>query len=111
MQSLTHRPHPLRGLLITALVFLLLLCVLWVGLAQVDARSAREQAASLEQAVRRSAMLCYAVEGRYPASAAELRTHYGLAYDDSRFIVRLDGFASNLLPDISVIPVGGAQYE
>ncbi|MEG0996542.1 MAG: hypothetical protein RSH26_06225, partial [Clostridia bacterium] len=59
----------------------------------------------------RATMLCYAVEGRYPASVEELRAHYGLAYDESRFIVSLDGFASNLLPNISVIPVGGAQYE
>lgn len=101
----------LRGALITVLAFALVLGALWFGIAQVDQRDLSEQAASLKEAVRRATMLCYAVEGRYPSSADELRERYGLAYDEEKFIVALDSFASNLLPDIRVLRVGGGEYD
>ena len=34
-------------------------------------------------------------------------SHYGLAYDQSRYMVRYSAFASNLLPEIYVTEVGG----
>ena len=56
-------------------------------------------------AVHNAALTCSAVEGAYPTSLEYLRSHYGLAYDESRYMVRYDAFASNLLPEITVIEV------
>ena len=64
-----------------------------------------------ENSVRRAAILCYAVEGRYPDSAEELCQHYGLSYDENKYIVQLDSFASNLLPDIRILTIGGEADE
>lgn len=100
-----------KGLLLTGLVFLLTIGVLALGATQVNAKSDREQAAALEDAVRRAAILCYAVEGRYPSDAEELKINYGLRYNEKRYIVSLDSFASNLLPDIRVLTVGGGADE
>ncbi len=111
MDKVKNRRHTARGVLVTALAFLLLVAALWLGLSQLNTRSDREQAAVLREAVRRATVLCYAVEGRYPASVEELCRNYGLTYDRERFIVTLDAFASNLLPDIRVLSVGGAEYE
>ena len=95
------------GLALTVGAFLLVCAILWTQLGGIDAQNARMQAQSLEAAVRRAAVLCYAVEGRYPQSVAELKAGYGLTYDEERFIVTLNGFASNLLPTISVLAIGG----
>ncbi len=111
MERLAGRRRVARGLLVTALAFLVLLAALWVGLSQVGARSGREQAEALEGAVRRAAMLCYAVEGRYPSGAQELCDHYGLSYNQDRYIVSITSFASNLLPDIRVLTVGGGERD
>ena len=63
--------------------------------------------AAVRDAVRNAALTCYAVEGAYPEDLQYLRDHYGLAYDASRYKVTYDAFASNLLPDIYVVEVGG----
>ena len=62
---------------------------------------AQEQALLAEQ-VRRAAVSCYASEGRYPQDVEYLRDHYGLTYDEERYSVMYDAFASNVMPDISV---------
>lgn len=101
----------LRGVLMTLLTFAVIVGVLWVGVSQVDTRDDSEQATVLKSAVRRATMLCYAVEGRYPANAQELCERYGLTYDHDRYIVAFDSFASNLFPDIRVLKVGGGEYD
>lgn len=100
-----------KGLLLTLVVFLLMIGALLIGISSVNNRNESEQIAELENSVRRAAILCYAVEGRYPDNAEELRQHYGLTYDQNRYIVQLNAFASNLLPDIHILTIGGEDDE
>ena len=100
-----------KGALLTVLVFGLMIGVLMYGASTVNNASESEKMAELEDSVRRAAILCYAVEGRYPDSAQELRQHYGLSYDENKYIVQLDSFASNLLPDIRILTIGGEADE
>lgn len=57
----------------------------------------------LEQALHRTAVACYAVEGIYPPNVEYMKEHYGLTYDDSRYMVHYDLFASNFMPEIDVM--------
>ena len=57
----------------------------------------------LEDAVRRSAVACYAAEGIYPDDIAYLQEHYGIQIDEERYTVVYKVFASNLMPDITVL--------
>ncbi len=100
-----------KGALLTVLVFGLMIGVLVYGASTVNDRSESEQMAELENSVRRASILCYAVEGRYPDSAEKLRQYYGLTYDQSKYIVQLDSFATNLLPDIRILTIGGEADE
>lgn len=61
-----------------------------------------EELALLTAQVRRAAVACYASEGRYPQSLEYLQREYGLRYDEERYAVRYDAFASNVMPEISV---------
>lgn len=64
----------------------------------------------VRDAVKNAALTCYAVEGAYPDSVDYLREHYRLAYDEDRYLITYDAFASNMIPDIWVTEVGvGAQ--
>ena len=58
-----------------------------------------------EHAIRRASVQCYAIEGRYPPSVEYLEEHYGIVVDSDKYAVFYDGFASNLMPDITVIPL------
>ena len=88
-----------RGML---LVLAALLCVLAAGSRLESGRQAlgRER---LEEALRRTAVSCYACEGVYPPDVAYMQEHYGLQYDKTAYTVRYELFASNLMPDITVL--------
>ena len=96
----------IRGIVLTIATCVALLALLLAGVNQIDTRSSNEQAASLKAAVLRAVVTCYAVEGRYPADVTYLQAHYGLTYNQQRFIVSLESFAENLLPDIAVLAKG-----
>ena len=60
----------------------------------------------VRDAVKNAALTCYAVEGAYPDSVEYLREHYHLAYDEDRYLITYDAFASNMIPDIWVTEKG-----
>ena len=57
-------------------------------------------------AVKNAALTCYAAEGSYPENLQYLRDHYKLAYNQEKFVVEYDAFASNLMPTINVLERG-----
>ena len=85
------------------LLMLLLLGGVWMLLTRLGNSSGEAQTQFVTEAVHNAALTCYAVEGAYPGDLEYLRTHYGLAYDQDRYMVRYDSFSSNLMPDISVM--------
>lgn len=87
------------------LLTILVLCGVWLLVTRVGSSSGAAQTEFVTDAVHNAALTCYAVEGAYPTSLEYLRAHYGLAYDQSRYLVRYDSFGSNLMPDISVTEV------
>ena len=80
-----------------------LLIGVWGLVTRVDHAEHTAQTQFVYDAVQNAALTCYAVEGAYPANLDYLRENYGLAYDQSRYIVRYSTFASNLVPDIFVV--------
>ena len=82
-----------------------LAAVLWLVTAVSDLASGQDEEAlqQLEESLRRSAVACYASEGVYPPDLAYLEEHYGVQIDEKRFVVYYDAFASNMMPDITVL--------
>ena len=60
----------------------------------------------VRDAVKNAALTCYAAEGSYPENLQYLRDHYKLAYNQEKFVVEYDAFASNLMPTINVLERG-----
>ena len=110
MKEKKSRHVQLRGFIVTALVFAATILVLVFALSQVDERSEQQQAIALENAIMRATLTCYAVEGRYPASVQYLKDHYGIVYNEEKFIVVIDAFG-NMLPNIHVLSVGGGLLD
>ena len=57
----------------------------------------------LEEAVRRTVVTCYSVDGFYPPSIQYMQDHYGLQYDSKKYTIHYEVFASNLMPEITVL--------
>ena len=63
-----------------------------------------ERLRSIQQAVTKATVQCYAIEGQYPPNLEYMVEHYGLTLDTDRYIVQYDIFASNIMPTILVLP-------
>ena len=73
---------------------------------RIDTAQGTAENEIVRDAIRNAAVTCYAVEGAYPESVDYLREHYRLAYDEERYLVTYDAFASNRIPDIYVTERG-----
>ena len=91
-----------RALAALTLATALALGCAW-GLGRVGADLGSQGAAALRNAVLRSAVQCYAVEGYYPKDLDYLTDHYGLQINHDRYIVVYEAFASNLPPEVTVL--------
>ena len=76
---------------------------------RIDTAQGTAETEIVRDAVKNAALTCYAVEGAYPDDVEYLREHYRLAYDEDRYLVTYDSFASNMLPDIWVTEKGAGM--
>lgn len=91
------------------LLMALLLVGVWGLVTRLSTANDNAQTQFVYDAVHSAAMTCYAVEGAYPEDVEYLRAHYGLAYDEDRYFVRYDAFASNQVPEINVIELEAGE--
>jgi hypothetical protein len=73
------------------------------GVREAAEVSSREGLRITEEAVRRAVVSCYALEGVYPATFEDLKAKSGLVIDAGKYAVFYDVFASNIMPDITVM--------
>ena len=79
-----------------------LLCMI-LAVSRLETGRQAQGKQQLEQALQRTAVCCYALEGIYPPDVDYMRSHYGLHYVRETYIVHYTLFASNLMPDITVL--------
>ena len=81
----------------------LVLTLVFTAFSRIDGAQQDRNMENLTQALRRGAVSCYAQEGFYPPDLDFLLSYSGVRYDPDRYFVRYEIFASNLMPDITVI--------
>ena len=81
----------------------LILAAFLLSLFRLEQGRQTRGAEQLEEVLRRAAVACYAAEGFYPPDADYLCAQYGVVYEESRYRIHYDCFASNLMPDITVV--------
>lgn len=79
--------------------------LLWFFAAvnELDAGQREQGRLQLEQSLRRAAVAGYASRGEYPATLEDLIAHSGIQIDRKQYAVFYEVFASNLMPDITVL--------
>lgn len=73
------------------------------GLTSIFNAANEQQYIATKEAIMRSAVHCYALEGAYPPNIEYLEQHYGLLINYKKFAVDYKCFASNMMPDVTVI--------
>ena len=90
------------GPLWTVGVFALVVALVLIGLRNMSGSVDSSGLKNAEDAVRRAAVTCYALEGAYPESYEYMQEHYGLHINEKRYDVHYNVFASNIMPEITV---------
>jgi len=100
------RKKQIRGYIkaLTAIVVIAAICISFnFALNEVENSYGAEGSIKLEEALRKGAITCYSVEGVYPPSIDYLKENYGIQVDEENYTVFYEVFASNLMPEITVI--------
>lgn len=95
-----YRRFPVR---LSILLGASLLLVFWLLINLVNESTIERQQESLENAINRDIIHCYALEGYYPPSLAYMEEHYGLTYDKDLFFVDYRPIGSNMRPDVTIL--------
>ena len=79
--------------------------IMWffTALGSLNEGQLEQGRARLELSLRRAAAAEYAVSGEYPATLEQLVERSGIQIDAEHYAVFYDAFASNLMPDITVL--------
>lgn len=106
----TYEPSLIRRVVKSVWFKMAVFLVLFVLLASLFSAGAgdkvqEKQLEFLEEAVQRSAVQCYALEGRFPDNVSYLEENYGLIIDHENYAVYYESMGGNLLPQIRVIPL------
>ncbi len=94
----------MKQFIISILACVTVLGFVILGTTNLQAQVSDESAKVLEDAIRRATVQCYALEGAYPESVDYLVDNYSVRIDKARYNVFYEGFASNVMPNITVVP-------
>ncbi|MBR4528960.1 MAG: hypothetical protein IKO80_01650 [Lachnospiraceae bacterium] len=97
-----RRRSRVKGTVLIALFAAVALLFLYL-LSDFGRSTLERQQESLENAIHRDLIQCYALEGIYPPDLQYLVDHYGLTWDNDTFFVDYEPIASNLYPDVTVM--------
>lgn len=92
----------LRGAFLPLVAVVVLICF-FTGISNLRAGSSDEGKKQLEESIHRAVAACYAAEGIYPPTVEYMEENYGLQVDSERFAIDYQIFASNLMPDVTVL--------
>ena len=92
-------------------VLLVLIAAVFHSMTRFSDETSKSQLELQQRAVEQASIQCYVIEGYYPPSLAYLEQRYGLILDRKNFYYHYYPFASNIRPDIRVVPVGAGAQE
>ena len=85
------------------ITFLIVVTAIIPAINSVSYNTTVQQQKSLESALQRGIIECYALEGSYPESLQYLEEHYGVIYNKKQFFVDYQPIAENIMPNVTVI--------
>jgi len=91
-----------KGILFTVLILAFVVVFFFTAVNGASDKADSSAIATLEKAIKRAAVQCYAIEGFYPPDVTYLEEYYGVIIDP-KYIVEYRSFSGNYLPMIKVI--------
>jgi len=99
----------LQNNLISIILFISITTITIGGISSTSQSTSAEEMRIARDSLFRAVISCYALEGRYPESYDYIKEHYGVRINEEKFVVYYDIFASNIMPDITILERQVAQ--
>lgn len=90
------------GMWIAMLLMLVVMLTLFGSLDHTLKQANQESLHHIEEAIRKAAIQCYALEGSYPPNVEYLEMHYGLILNSEAYFYHYEIIGSNIKPQIGV---------
>lgn len=102
--------HKINLVVVGSLSILMLIVILTVytmfGINKFYLNSGEQEALQIKKIIQSESVQCYALEGAYPPDLEYLVKNYGLILNHKRYYYDYTIFASNISPQIEVLPIG-----
>lgn len=89
--------------------FLIILLIAFFLITVLHGKSNKQETEILRDSIKQATIQCYALEGRYPSDIQYLVDHYGIQIDEKHYAVFYEGFADNIMPEITVMPLDSSD--
>ena len=89
--------------MISVLLFLVVSVFSLIGLQEAREAQQAEALQIAKESILRGVVSCYALEGFYPPTYEYLKEKYDIHVDEEKYTVFYDIFASNMMPDVTII--------
>lgn len=93
------------SVLVSLLVIAVAVAVVFAAIRDYGEDYSEKKLAQIRETVLGHVAQCYALEGRYPKELDYLEENYGLVLNRDKYIYHYIIFASNVFPDVKVIPI------
>ena len=87
------------------LLFLGILLLFVFGFQSAASFNKRNEQQQITETIQKLTLKCYSIEGRCPTSIAYLKEHYGVTWNEDKYVVDYEIVGSNLMPSVTVIPL------
>ena len=77
-----------------------------IAIANVSDEVDENEIKTLESAIDKAVITCYAIEGAYPENIEYIEDNYGVVLDHEKFFVVYNILGPNVRPDVMVAPIG-----
>ena len=92
---------------LSIVIFIAIIVLFIYGISAVSNSSVVNDKDILTEAINRDIVHCYCVEGMYPPNVKYMQDHYGLIYDNDKYIVDYEYIGANIMPKVMIIPKQG----
>lgn len=101
--STLRRSSPLKKTIGSIAFFVAIFLLFIYGTGSLASGNHERQRDSLQNAINRDIIYCYATTGSYPENLAQLTDEFGLTYDEDTFFVDYRVRGQNLMPEVTII--------
>ena len=91
-----------KGIIFTVIILTVIVCLFLSAVNGASLKADSSSVSTLEKAIKKAAVQCYAIEGFYPPDVGYLANNYGIITGNDKFVISYIAFTSNNMPYVQV---------